>query len=75
VCVCVCACACDQLVDRSTNLTLLRNAIWLATNLCRGKPAPDFDIVSGFVRVFAMHLNSDDSEVCVRAHLHMRVCV
>jgi importin subunit alpha-6/7 len=43
--------------------SLVRNAVWLISNLCRGKPEPSFDDVKGFLQIFPQILLSKDREV------------
>ncbi|KAG2386352.1 hypothetical protein C9374_002798 [Naegleria lovaniensis] len=47
--------------------SMLRNAVWTLANLCRGKPKPDFKMVSPAIVVLAYLLYSADEEVLVDA--------
>jgi HEAT repeat protein len=56
-----------QAVVESSKLSLLRNATWAISNLCRGKPAPSYEIVSLALPVLARLLYSTDDEVLTDA--------
>ncbi len=52
------------LLNRTTRVSMTRNAAWCLSNLCRGKnPAPDFEKVSPALQVLARLLFHEDSEV------------
>lgn len=44
-------------------VSMLRNATWTLSNLCRGKPIPDFSLVSPALPVLAHLLYSTDEDV------------
>ena len=47
--------------------SLRRNAVWTISNLCRGKPAPNFHLVSGAIPVLASLLNCADNQIITDA--------
>lgn len=47
--------------------SLLRNATWTISNLCRGKPAAPFEVVKHCVPVLAQMIQVDDAEVLTDA--------
>ncbi len=47
--------------------SLLRNATWTISNLCRGKPAAPFEVVKHCVPVLAQMIHLDDAEVLTDA--------
>ena len=49
----------------STQLPLVRNAIWAVSNLCRGKPPPSFSMVSPAIPVLALLLSAPNDEMLV----------
>eukprot|EP00918_Siedleckia_nematoides_P103587 GHVU01226126.1.p1 GENE.GHVU01226126.1~~GHVU01226126.1.p1 ORF type:complete len:385 (+),score=64.22 GHVU01226126.1:711-1865(+) len=51
----------------SSKLGLMRNATWTISNLCRGKPPPNFAAVKGCLPVVAKLMKSNDSEVLADA--------
>ncbi len=54
------------LLDNFANLScesLVRNATWTLSNLCRGKPQPAFAAVKSAIPVLAYMLRGDDAEV------------
>jgi importin subunit alpha-6/7 len=44
-------------------LTMLRNSTWTLSNLCRGKPAPKFELVRSCLKTVARLVYSTDDEV------------
>jgi hypothetical protein len=56
-----------QAVVESSKLSMLRNATWAISNLCRGKPAPSYELVSLALPVLARLLYSTDDEVLTDA--------
>merc|ERR1712137_836342 len=44
-------------------ISMRRNAVWTVSNLCRGKPAPPFEVVSPAVPVLINLLSDSDSTV------------
>lgn len=51
----------------SGKLTILRNATWTLSNLCRGKPRPDFDLVRPALDLLPHLIHSRDDEVVTDA--------
>jgi len=47
--------------------TMLRNAVWLLSNLCRGKPQPQFEKVAPSLPVLARLICHHDNEVIIDA--------
>jgi hypothetical protein len=59
-----------QAAGGSARLSVLRNATWAISNLCHGKPAPPYELVSPAVPVLARLLHSiGDEEVLISACL------
>jgi hypothetical protein len=53
--------------NNNTRLSLLRNTSWTLSNLCRGKPSPQFCVVSPAIPLLSKFLNSNDNEVLTDA--------
>ncbi|KAL3668431.1 hypothetical protein V7S43_006518 [Phytophthora oleae] len=51
----------------SGKVTILRNATWTLSNFCRGKPRPDFDLVSPALKLLPHLIHSPDAEVVADA--------
>lgn len=51
----------------ASNISLIRNATWTVSNLCRGKPQPDFARVSSALPVLARLINSNDRDIVADA--------
>jgi len=54
-------------LNESNTLSLLRNATWALSNLCRGKPSPDYLLVSKALPTLLRLLNYQDEEVLIEA--------
>jgi importin subunit alpha-6/7 len=52
-----------KLIAENPKISLLRNATWTLSNLCRGKPIPEFSLVSPSLSVLKVLLYSDDDEI------------
>eukprot|EP01138_Halocafeteria_seosinensis_P010797 gb/GECG01011027.1/.p1 GENE.gb/GECG01011027.1/~~gb/GECG01011027.1/.p1 ORF type:complete len:545 (+),score=86.22 gb/GECG01011027.1/:1-1635(+) len=57
----------ECLQTSSSHLTMLRNATWTLSNLCRGKPQPKFELVRHALPTLAQILWSNDDEVLTDA--------
>lgn len=51
----------------STRLSLMRNTTWTISNLCRGKPIPDFKLVQDALPLLSRLLWSNDTETVTDA--------
>lgn len=57
----------SQSFTENSRLSTIRNATWTLSNLCRGKPAPNFDIVKPALPLLAKLLFSPDIETVTDA--------
>eukprot|EP00475_Leptophrys_vorax_P033887 TRINITY_DN539_c0_g1_i1.p1 TRINITY_DN539_c0_g1~~TRINITY_DN539_c0_g1_i1.p1 ORF type:complete len:534 (-),score=177.11 TRINITY_DN539_c0_g1_i1:116-1717(-) len=53
--------------DPSCKITTLRNATWALSNLCRGKPQPEFDQIAPALPVLCNLLQMRDDEILIDA--------
>jgi len=56
----------DQL-EEGAKVSMLRNATWTLSNLCRGKPPPDFGIVGTALRTLTFLIYANDEEILTDA--------
>eukprot|EP01052_Picozoa_sp_SAG31_P005095 SAG31_NODE_219_length_19926_cov_4.297297_8_plen_554_part_00 len=54
-------------INEQSRISMMRNATWALSNLCRGKPQPDFSVVKPALPCFAHLMFSDDDEVVTDA--------
>jgi importin subunit alpha-1 len=57
----------SQTFNELSRLSTIRNATWTLSNLCRGKPAPNFEIVRPALPLLARLLFSQDMETVTDA--------
>jgi hypothetical protein len=50
-----------------TKIAIIRNSVWTISNLCRGKPQPNFELVSGVLPALSRLVHHNDEEVLVDA--------
>eukprot|EP01080_Neovahlkampfia_damariscottae_P003901 gene3901-7114_t len=56
-----------KLITENPKISLLRNATWTLSNLCRGKPIPDFKLVQPALKLLSHLLYHEDEEVLTDA--------
>mmetsp|Transcript_142900 Transcript_142900/g.398124 ORF Transcript_142900/g.398124 Transcript_142900/m.398124 type:complete len:664 (+) Transcript_142900:82-2073(+) len=54
-----------DLLDRQPSLSMLRNATWTLSNLCRGKPQPNLDLLVAALPTLARSIYSNDEDVLI----------
>ena len=54
-------------INEGSRASMLRNATWALSNLCRGKPQPSFELVQPLIPCFAHLIFSQDDEVVTDA--------
>lgn len=57
----------SQSFDESSRLSTIRNVTWTLSNLCRGKPAPNFDLVKASLPLLARLTHTHDLETITDA--------
>jgi importin subunit alpha-1 len=57
----------SQTFNEQSRLTTIRNVTWTISNLCRGKPSPDFEVVRPALNLLARLLFSQDIETVTDA--------
>lgn len=57
----------SQGFDTKSRLSTIRNTTWTLSNLCRGKPAPNFDLVKGCLPLLAHLTHTQDLETITDA--------
>lgn len=55
------------IIAENPKVTIMRNATWTVSNLCRGKPIPDFQLVAPALPALAHLLYNNDEEVLTDA--------
>lgn len=61
-------------IGASSKLSMLRNATWTLSNLCRGKPVPDLSKIAPALPVLATLIYSADTEVVTDALWALSYC-
>merc|ERR1719181_551299 len=56
-----------QILHQADKTSMMRNATWTLSNLCRGKPPPPFEMVSPALPTLAQLINNTDVEVLTDA--------
>eukprot|EP01006_Ploeotia_vitrea_P039893 TRINITY_DN66383_c9_g1_i1.p1 TRINITY_DN66383_c9_g1~~TRINITY_DN66383_c9_g1_i1.p1 ORF type:complete len:583 (+),score=36.43 TRINITY_DN66383_c9_g1_i1:225-1973(+) len=56
-----------QSFDESSRLSTIRNTTWTLSNLCRGKPAPNFELVKASLPLLARLAHTQDLETVTDA--------
>lgn len=57
-----------KIIQTSENKSTIKHGTWALSNLCRGKPLPDFESVKEAIPVFAnVMMKEDDPEVLTDA--------
>ena len=54
-------------LNPNSKMSMLRNATWTLSNLCRGKPQPAWNMVAPALTVLAQLIFSNDDEVLADA--------
>ena len=53
------------MIGPSSNVETLRNATWVLSNLCRGKPSPNFDLLLPAIPVLGQLVRSSDDDILI----------
>jgi len=56
-----------QVLSENSKQSMLRNATWTLSNICRGKPQPDFNLVRPALPILAQLIFSPDDQVVADA--------